>query len=754
MDLNEPSRVPTPETAAACAPDEPTLAALRERLRRAEDEAALRVRELEAIHRLSEIVLRPGGLDEIFRAISREVSVATGFPIVVIKHHDTSRRAMTLDAAYGLDGAAGPTALEVPLDETLSGTVVRTGQTLIQAHVWGRSAHANKTLQRLGVKTLVVVPMTVEQRVVGAVTLAHPDVVELDEVTLRIAASLANYVASLTERRRAENDLQRAHDHLEQRVYERTGELAQPNDVLRQEIADRQRVQAALAQSEAKWRSLVESAPSAIMTVDHDGTILFASRPLAPHDGRDVTGGNVLDLIWPDQHAALREALGRVLRHGERQTVEVSGGGAGDLRWYSVSLGPIRDGAEVTGAVLIASDITERRLLEDQLRQSSKMEAIGQLAGGVAHDFNNLLTVINGYSQFIVRRLKEGDPLRRDLEEIRRAGERAAKLTRQLLAFSRRQNLELRVIDLNEVIEGMCSMLGRVLGEDIALDLHLSEDLGATRADAGQVEQIILNLAVNARDAMPSGGTLIVETANVALDEQFTAGHLDLKPGPYVRLSVSDTGCGMTPEVLAHLFEPFHTTKDPGKGTGLGLATVYGIVKQFGGGIYVYSEPDHGTVPKIYLQRSDVDVSCAEEVEAVSEPLPGGSETVLVVEDKPDTRVFTVTALERLGYKVLEAARGSDALALVSARSEPVDLVLTDVVMPGMDGVDLVERLSTLCRGFRTLYTSGYTDRAILHQGALAPGTAFVEKPFSVDDLAHKVRAVLDGRTAGVEDAR
>ncbi|NLD72605.1 MAG: PAS domain S-box protein, partial [Chloroflexi bacterium] len=648
------------------------------------------------------------------------------------------------DAAYGLASPVTPEALEVPLDETLSGTVVRTGQTLIEAHVWGRSAHANKTLQRLGVKTLVVVPMTVEQRVVGALTLAHPDVVELDEVTLRIAASLANYVASLTERRRAERDLQRAHDHLDQRVSERTGELARANEELRQEIADRQRMQAALAQSEAKWRSLVESVPSAIMTVERDGTILFASRPLSHRDGRDVTGQNVFGLIRPDQRSALREALERVFDRGERHTVEVSSGGSGDLRWFSVRLGPIREEQQIAGAVLVTSDITERRLLEDQLRQSSKMEAIGQLAGGVAHDFNNLLTVINGYSQFMVRRLPEDDPLRHDLEEIRRAGERAAKLTRQLLALSRRQDLELEIIDVNEVIDGMCSMLSRVLGEDIILDLNLAEDLGATKADAAQVEQVLLNLAVNARDAMPTGGALIIETANITLDEEFSAGHLGLRPGQYVRVVVSDTGCGMAPQVLAHLFEPFHTTKDPGKGTGLGLATVYGIVKQFGGEIYVYSEANHGTVFKIYLPRADAPPVVARPSCEATAQLPGGSETVMVVEDKPDARLFTVTVLERLGYTVLEAAGSSDALALFSARQEPVDLVMTDVVMPGMNGMDLVGRLGRVCAGFRTLYTSGYTDHAILRQGVLAPGTSFIEKPFSVEGLARKVRTVLD----------
>ncbi len=720
--------------------------ALLERAVRAEDELALRNLELEAIHRLSEIVLSSDSLTSIFARIGQEVSTATGFPIVVIKHLDEQRRSMILDVAHGLQGPLSPDALEVPLDETLSGTVVQTGQTLIEAHVWGRSAHANKTLQRLGVKTLVVVPMTVDQRVIGALTLAHPDALTLDGMSLRIAASLANYVASLTERKRAERALQEAHAGLEHRVVERTAELGRVVEELRQEIADRQRVQAALAASEAQWRSLVENAPSAIMTVDRDGAILFASRGLAERDARDVTGLTVYDLVRPDMHAEVGEALERVVRDGDQLTIEVAGAGGGEPRWHSVRLGPIFDEGRVSGAVLIASDITERRVLEAQVRQSSKMEAIGQLAGGVAHDFNNLLTVINGYSQFIMRRIAPDDPLRRDLEEIRTAGERAARLTRQLLAFSRRQNLELRVININEVIEGMCSMLSRVLGEDITLDLSLAEDVGLTKADAGQVEQIILNLAVNARDAMPTGGVLIVETANANLDEEYAASHLGLAPGRYVRLVVSDTGCGISPEAREHLFEPFHTTKDPGKGTGLGLATVYGIVKQFGGEIYVYSEPGHGAVFKIYLPRTDSVPATSEERAAEgAEELPLGHETILVVEDKPEVRLFAVRVLERLGYRVLEASHGNEALGVMSAYQGPVDLVLTDVIMPEMSGVDLVARLHELRSGFGTLFTSGYTDHAIVHQGVLTPGTSFIEKPFSVEGLARMVRSVLDG---------
>ncbi len=730
--------------------DAGTFAALQERVQHAEDELALRGLEMDAIHGLSEIVLSPGSLENVYARIGEQISAATGFPIVVIKHLDEQRRSMILDVAHGLPGPASAQALEVPLDETLSGTVVQTGQTLIEAHVWGRSAHANKTLQRLGVKTLVVVPMAVrqsaggEQRVIGALTLAHPEAVDLDGVSLRIAASLANYVALLMQRRLAERALQEAHDELEQRVDERTAELARVVQDLRQEIADRQSVQAALAASEAQWRSLVENAPSVIMTVDRGGIVKYASSAMAQLDGREVVGQSVYGLVRPDQAGDLEQALESVLRDGDRLTVEVAGLGSTDMRWHSVRLGPIYEEGQISGAILIASDITERRLLEDQLRQSSKMEAIGQLAGGVAHDFNNLLTVINGYSQFIVRRLKADDPLRRDLEEIRQAGERASRLTRQLLAFSRRQNLELRVMDINAIIDGMCSMLSRVLGEDISLDLNLASDLGTVKVDAGQVEQIVLNLALNARDAMPDGGFLMVETANVVLDEESTGAHVGLGPGRYVRLVIADTGCGISPAVRDHLFEPFHTTKDPGKGTGLGLATVYGIVKQFGGEILVYSEQGHGASFKIYLPR--VDAGPATEAPDLDESneLPGGHETVLVVEDKPEVRLFTVRVLERLGYRVLDASQGNDALRLLKSYTGPLHLVLTDVVMPEMSGVDLIARLATIRSDFATIYTSGYTDHAIMRRGVLAPGTRFIEKPFSVEALARTVRRVLD----------
>ncbi|HWP34099.1 MAG TPA: PAS domain-containing protein, partial [Thermodesulfobacteriota bacterium] len=387
-------------------------------------------------------------------------------------------------------------------------------------------------------------------------------------------------------------------------------------------------------------------------------------------------------------------------------------------------------------------DITRRVQLEEQLRQSQKMEAIGRLAGGIAHDFNNILTAITGYSELLLGRLEEGDPLRRHALEIHRAAERAASLTRQLLAFSRRQVLRPTVVDLNAVVSNMDGMLRRLIGEDIELRTLPAADLGWVRADTGQLEQAILNLAVNARDAMPQGGKLTIETANVELDEAYAQRHAPVVPGRYVLLAVSDTGCGMDPETRARIFEPFFTTKERGKGTGLGLATVYGIVKQSGGYIWVYSEPGHGSTFKIYLPR----------VEAAPAPLPPpparppapGRETVLLVEDEDAVRTLARQVLEQHGYRVLEAAGAADALALVEWHRGSIDLLLTDVVMPGMSGRELAERFAAARGAVKVLYMSGYTDSAIVHHGILDPGTAFLQKPFSPAALAGKVRDVLD----------
>jgi signal transduction histidine kinase len=410
-----------------------------------------------------------------------------------------------------------------------------------------------------------------------------------------------------------------------------------------------------------------------------------------------------------------------------------------------------RIGSQIAGAIANAQLYTERlraeeekAALQEQLRQSQKMEAIGRLAGGVAHDFNNLLTIIKGNSELSLMDLEKNDPLRGNLEGVLRASGRASGLIRQLLAFSRRQVMEMKVLDLNTVLEDLDKMLRRIIGEDIELVILPSKDLQRIKADAGQIEQVILNLAVNSRDAMLSGGSLTIETANAELDEEYARRHVAVIPGRYVMLSVSDSGVGMTPEVRDKVFEPFFTTKESGKGTGLGLSTVYGIVKQSGGNIWVYSEPGKGTTFKIYLPRVDEPLGEVVREKAAEGGLPRGSETILIVEDDEDVRELTVRVLKMQGYRVLETSNGSNALHVSEQEAGPIHLMVTDVVMPGMNGPELAKRLNPLRPEMKVIYISGYTDNAIVHHGVLEKGVNYIQKPFTVEGLVRKVRKILD----------
>jgi signal transduction histidine kinase/CheY-like chemotaxis protein len=389
-------------------------------------------------------------------------------------------------------------------------------------------------------------------------------------------------------------------------------------------------------------------------------------------------------------------------------------------------------------------EITERRRLEEQLRQAQKMEAIGRLAGGVAHDFNNLLTAMMGYTGLVLETLSPNDPMRSDIEGIQKTAERASNLTRQLLAFARKQVIHPAVLNPNDLILNVDKMLRRLIGEDIELVTLPAPNLGQVKADPGQLEQVLLNLAVNARDAMPRGGKLTVETNNVTLDEDYASQHVDVPAGEYVLLSVSDTGIGMTEEVKTHLFEPFFTTKERGKGTGLGLATCFGIVKQSGGHIEAYSEVNRGTTFKIYLPRLKEAISPVPG-RAKSGDLPRGTETVLLVEDESAVRELASRMLRQQGYNVLEAANGEEALRVAGEYAgEEIHLLLTDVVMPRLGGTELADQLKVMRPDIKVLFTSGYTDNAIVHPSILESGMAFLPKPFSSQMLARKVREVLD----------
>ena len=381
----------------------------------------------------------------------------------------------------------------------------------------------------------------------------------------------------------------------------------------------------------------------------------------------------------------------------------------------------------------------------EQVRLAQRMETIGRLASGLAHDFNNLLTAILGQCDILLRRLPEEGPARKGIEEIRIAGERAAGLIRQLLAYSRRQVLKPQVLDLNSSVTSMVPMLRRLIGENIDLTPTLQTDLGRVEADPSQIEQIIMNLVVNARDSMPSGGRVVLETSNADLDETFAKRHVPTQPGSYVMLAVSDTGSGMNKATQARIFEPFFTTKQLGKGTGLGLATVYGIVKQSDGYIWVYSEPGMGSTFKIYLPRVDAEVSL-EASSVTPRPLPSGSETVLLVEDDRTVRLLASEMLRMNGYTVLQARDGREALDLVRRHGQPIHLLLTDVVMPEMSGRQLAKGVADIQPGICVLYMSGYTDGVIAHHGVLDAGVAYLQKPFSAESLARKVREVLDAQ--------
>ncbi|HEY7544240.1 MAG TPA: ATP-binding protein, partial [Blastocatellia bacterium] len=422
--------------------------------------------------------------------------------------------------------------------------------------------------------------------------------------------------------------------------------------------------------------------------------------------------------------------------------------------WVQLSAFAVKDEqGNTTRYESFVRDITERKhaeealqRTEEQLRQSQKMEAVGRLAGGVAHDFNNLLTAIIGCAELIWAQINQNDPLRPTVEEIIKAGERAAALTSQLLAFSRKQMLQPRVLDLNLVVTNLEKMLWRLIGEDIELVTILAPDLGRVKADPGQIEQVILNLIINSRDAMRDGGKVIIETANVDIDDAIP--HLDMRPGPYVMMAVSDTGAGMDEETRQRIFEPFFTTKETGQGTGLGLSTVYGIIKQSGGDVGVYSEAGAGTTFKIYLPRvQDTGSLERRSGERISKfaGMPKGSETILVVEDDQPVRKLACQALRLSGYHVLEAANAGEALLICERHDGTIHLMLADVIMPQMSGRELAARLAPARPQMKALFMSGYTDNAVFFQSGLEEGVAFIQKPFTPNSLSRKVRKVLDG---------
>ncbi len=516
---------------------------------------------------------------------------------------------------------------------------------------------------------------------------------------------------------------------------------------IQRDVTERKRADARLRESEERYRTLAEAAHDHIFIIGRDHRFEYVNQAAAGAFARaaeEIAGKRIEDLFPPAVADRLRPRVDEVLDGSEPLYSEDPVVFPGREALLGTWLVPIKDAAgRVTSVLGVARDISERQRLERQLLQSQKMEAIGRLAGGIAHDFNNLLSVILGHGSLLLDRLDPASPLRKGAEEIRKAGERAAVLTRQLLAFSRRQILEPRIIDMNAMVAGTENMLRRLIGEDVELHMDLAPELGRVRADPGQIEQVIVNLAVNARDAMPEGGTIRMETADDTFPEAQPRGETVMPAGPYVLLSVGDTGCGMDREIQARIFEPFFTTKPPGKGTGLGLSTVYGIVKQSGGFIWAESQPGRGTTFRIYLPR--VQAGMADDAEAAAPaPLRGGSETVLIVEDDEGMRQVATRFLQSLGYNTLEAARPDEARRIEAEHAGPIHLLLADVVMPEMGGRGLADLLTSRRPGMQVLFMSGYTDDAVAERGIAQEQTFFLSKPFSREALGRKVREVLD----------
>jgi hypothetical protein len=519
-------------------------------------------------------------------------------------------------------------------------------------------------------------------------------------------------------------------------------------------VIQRKQAEDALRQSEEGFRLLFENNPLPMWVLD-EGTL----RVLAVNEAALKHYGYAREefLQMEMRHLHPVDETPRFLKRMDEMRAGIAS--MGPTVWHHrVRSGQIID-VEIAShkidfggrpaSLLVVHDVTDRQRLEQQFLQAQKMEAIGRLAGGVAHDFNNLVAAIAGHGDLMLRRLGPQDPLRPNLEQIRAAADRAATLTKQLLAFGRKQVLQPRVVDLGEVVEQSASLLRRLIGEDVELTIH-KKTAARVRADPVQVEQVVMNLAVNARDAMPRGGRLTIELDEVRLDQSYALNHVPLMPGPYVMLAVSDTGHGMDAETKQHIFEPFFTTKEVGKGTGLGLATVYGIVKQSGGYVWVYSEPGQGSTFKVYLPRVEETPETVALPPAAPRSTVAATETILLLEDDAGVRELLREVLAEEGYQVLEASQPSEALRMARGHRGRIHLLLTDMVMPGMTGTDLARELARERRDLRVLYMSGYTAGAVADRGMVAEPSLFLQKPFSTDELYAKVRAALEGPPASL----
>ena len=685
----------------------------------------------QATFRISEATLATDNLQELLSEVHRVVGELMPARNFYVALYDPATQLLSFPYFVDEYDPELP-APSRPLRNGLTEYVLRTGEPLLATPEVHEALVARGEAELIGAPSLdwLGVPLRVKDRTIGVVVAQTYEAgVRYGQRELDILNFVSAQIAMAVERKRAD-------------------------DALRQ---SEERYRTFIAQS-SEGVSRLEFKPPVPVTLAEDAQVdaMYASATVAEcndamarmygfTEARELIGARLADLH--DQgDPANREQMRGFIRAGYRladsETRERDRAGRRRVFLNNV-VGFIEDGhlVRVWGT---QRDVSDQRRLEEQFRQAQKMEAVGQLAGGIAHDFNNLLTAILGNTQLLLRDLPPGDVMRGDVEEIRKASERAAALTRQLLAYSRRQMLQPEVLDLNVVVAEMDKMLRRLIGEHIAFVSVPAPGLGRVRADPSQIEQVLVNLVVNARDAMPDGGRLTIETANADLDASYAQEHLGAAPGAYTMLAVTDTGTGMDATVRAHLFEPFFTTKEVGKGTGLGLATVYGIVKQSGGHISVYTEVGQGSSFKVYLPR--VDAPPAPAAPPAARPAAArGSETVLVVEDDPAVLSLSCRALEAEGYTILCASDGADALRIVERHGGEIHLLLTDVVMPGMSGRELAEQMAARRAGIRILYMSGYPGDAAVHHGTLVRGSAFLQKPFSPDGLTRKVRETLDG---------
>jgi two-component system cell cycle sensor histidine kinase/response regulator CckA len=685
-----------------------------------------RLREVTTLYEASQACLsisdQKGLLTAIIEAAARATDAALGSVMLI----DEKKGRYVFGAHYGLcQGtiAAIEARLHIPLGEGLIGAVVTTGQPMVVADVSTDPRWIPMETEEPMHSFLGVPLVSREGQPLGALTLSRPEVGAFDGDHARLLSTFANQAALAIENAR---------------LYEQA----------RREIAERKRTEEALRASEALYRSLVETSPDAITLIDLDANLIMTNQQAALLHGFESveemlsSGKNAFDLIAPNDRQRAMDNARKTLEMGSVRNIEY------DLLREDGTTFP----AETSASLIVDADgkpkafigqvrdITERRKLEEQLRQAQKMEAIGTLAGGIAHDFNNLLTGILGFASVVHSELPADSPLRPDVETIIHSSQQASDLTRQLLTFARRGRVEVCPLSLNDIAREVIRLLKHTVDKAIFIESHLARDLSTVEGNASQLQQMLLNLCLNARDAMPQGGRLIIETRNVILREEKTYADLDLKAGQYVLLSVTDTGAGMDAEIQQRLFEPFFTTKEQGRG--LGLAMVYGIVRGHGGAVHVYSEPDQGSIFKVYLPVAS---RLAEDTALEEAELVGGSETVLVVDDEEPVQKLLRRILEQGGYTVLLVADGVEALELYTKLSTEIDLVVLDIIMPQMGGRETYERLREINPGVKVLLSSGYSENGQAQDILAAGARGFLQKPYDLGAVLRKVREVLDG---------